>query len=156
LFTDFNLFLLGNIVGAIAFCSAEKPAEMATLEFPGRAGLFYITEFFFPAGSKAVFAAPLVDQEKKDLSFDMGGDCTPSLFITVDGFKRHTKELSQLLLCFSQFFSGNTEFFFNQGSASSHMLPKYFLKQLNSFFKITIQQVNTRKNLKTQFFLIHT
>ena len=77
-------------MGAVTFGSTEKPAEMAALEFPGRACFFHVTLLFFPAGCQAVLSAPLIDQQKKDLPLDMGRYGSPSLFIAVDRLKRHS------------------------------------------------------------------
>ena len=115
LFANFNFVPLRDAMCTVAFCSTYKPAKMSALEFPGGAFLFYGAKFFFPAGSQSGFFPTPINQQEKNLSFDMTRDCSPALFITVDRFKRRSKELCQFFLCFIKFFSSNTEFFFRQG-----------------------------------------
>jgi len=80
--------------GAVTFGSTDKPAEMSALKFPGRAFLFTVAKLFFPAGSEFVFSAALIDQQKIELSLDMGRNRPPPLFVTVDSLKRHSQEFS--------------------------------------------------------------
>lgn len=87
---------------------------MATLKFPGGALFFDCAEFLLPAGGQAVFSAPLIDQQKVELSLDMGGDSAPSLFIAVYCLQGHAEQFRQLFLCLTKLFSGKTEFFLGQ------------------------------------------
>lgn len=114
LFANFNLVPLRDTMCTVTFSSTYKPAKMSTLEFPGGAFVFYRTKFFFPTGSQSGFFSAPINQQEKNLSFDMTGDCSPALFVTVDRFKRRSKELSQFFLRFSKFFSSNAKFFFCQ------------------------------------------
>ena len=65
---------------------------MAALEFPGRAMFSFGALFFFPAWRQVGVPASLVDEKKKKLPLDMGGDCPPALFIAVDSLERHPQE----------------------------------------------------------------
>ncbi len=56
----FSLLLGSEALGAITACTAEKPAEVATLEFPGRALVFFLTLFYLPARGEILMPAPLV------------------------------------------------------------------------------------------------
>ncbi len=79
-------------MSTVTFGSTYKPAEVSALEFPGGTILLAVAVFFFPAGSKAVFFAPLINQQKIDLSFNVRWDCSPALLITVDSLERHSQE----------------------------------------------------------------
>lgn len=85
-FAYFQFVFLGDIQGAFTECTGQKPAEMPALKLPGGALLFYRTGFLFPAWCKAVFPAPLIDQQKVDVSFNMCWDCSPALLIAMNSF----------------------------------------------------------------------
>lgn len=87
---------------------------MTALELPGRALVLYGTEFSLPARCKGILSSPLVDQQEIDVSFNMGRDCSPALFIAVNSLQRHAEEFCQLFLRLAQFFPGKTEFFLGQ------------------------------------------
>jgi len=91
---------------------------MAALKLPCRTLIFYAAGLLFPARFEAGFTSTLVDKEKVYMSFNMGGDCAPSLFVTVDCFERHPEEFGKLFLSLFKFFSCKTEFFFGQGDTS--------------------------------------
>ena len=79
---------------------------MTALKFPRGTLLLVSTELLLPAGNQAVCSAPLIDQQKIELPFDMSGDGPPSLLIAVYRFQRHAEEFSQLLLCLAKLFPG--------------------------------------------------
>ncbi len=81
-------------MSTVTFGSAYKPAEVSALEFPGGAIFFTVAEFFLPAGSKAGFSAPLINQKEIDLPFNVSRDCSPALLVTVDSLERHSQEFS--------------------------------------------------------------
>lgn len=83
-FADFQLVFLTEILGAVTECTAEKPAEMAAMKFPGWAGFFCLTIFLFPTGRLVVFSSPLIDEQKIDLPLDIIWDSSPALLVTVD------------------------------------------------------------------------
>jgi len=60
---------------------------MTALEFPGRAMVSFGALLFLPAWCHVGVSASLVDEQKIELPFYMGGDCPPSLFIAVDGLE---------------------------------------------------------------------
>jgi hypothetical protein len=114
LLAHFKFVMFTGILGAIAESSAKKPAKVATLKLPGRALLFQIALFSVPAWGEDIVSAPLIDQQEIQLSLNMRWNRSPPLFITVNGFQRHSQKFGQLLLCLCQFFSRQTEFFFCQ------------------------------------------
>jgi hypothetical protein len=72
------------ILCTFATGTAEKPAQMPRLKFPGRAFLFATTLFQNPAvRALGPNVPPLVHQEKVELTFDMNGDGPPALFVTL-------------------------------------------------------------------------
>jgi len=79
-------------MGTVTFGSTYKPAEVSALEFPGGTIFLTVAVFFLPAGSKAVFSAPLIYQQEIDLSFNVRRDCSPTLLVTVDSLERHSQE----------------------------------------------------------------
>lgn len=91
-FADLQFFPLADILGAVAQGATEEPAEMAALKLPGGALLLEGALLFFPARNKRICSPPLIDQQKIELSFDMGGYGSPALLIAVDGFQRHAEE----------------------------------------------------------------
>jgi hypothetical protein len=86
-FANFQLISLRSIQGAFTQCTGQEPAEMAALKFPCGALLFYIAVFLLPAWGKTVLSSPLIDKQKIKMSFNMGRNCSPALFITVNGFQ---------------------------------------------------------------------
>ena len=96
---DLHLILPAFIGSTFALGTADKPAEMSGLKFPGRAFLFQAAFFFLPA----VFAftgifTPLVDQKKIHLALNVQWHGSPSLLVALDGFQRNTKERCKLFL----------------------------------------------------------
>ena len=87
-------------------CSVDKPAEMTSLELPGRTGLFVFTFFLIPAVlslDQPILA--LVHQEKVNMLFNMEGNGSPPLFITLHRFQRNTQKLGKDFLGFAKLFA---------------------------------------------------
>jgi hypothetical protein len=112
-------FFPGFFCCALATSTAEKPAEMPCLKFPGWA-LFLPPAFFNgPAilvHSRAV--ASLVHRQKIELAFDMNGNGTPSLFVALDSLQGNPKQAGKRFLGFSQFCPQLREYFTIHDSAS--------------------------------------
>ena len=84
---DFHLVLPVFVNSAFAFCSAEKPAELSRLKFPGRTDFFAVAFFLVPA----VFlfgreGFSLINQQEVDMSLNVERNGTPPLLIALDGF----------------------------------------------------------------------
>jgi hypothetical protein len=101
-----------GLSGTFTFGSAEKPAQMPTLKFPGGAGLLLTALFFFPAGDQVLLSASLITEKKEDLPLNMGWNCPSTLFITMNGFNGNTQQISQLFLGSSEFFPCWDKFIF--------------------------------------------
>lgn len=86
-FADFEFVHAIGLLGALAQCTIQEPAEMTALKFPCGAMFSLGALFFLPARNTVGISPPLVDEEKEELAFDMGGDCSPPLFIAVYGFE---------------------------------------------------------------------
>ncbi|MCJ7593452.1 MAG: hypothetical protein MUO52_01595, partial [Desulfobacterales bacterium] len=65
--------------------SVDKPAKSPGLELPGRTLFFAFRRTFLDHPTRLYFLSSLVayEEQEKDLSLHMGGNPTPSLFITV-------------------------------------------------------------------------
>lgn len=79
---------------------------MSALEFPGGTLLFDVTKFLFPTWGQAVFSAALIDKKKIEMSFDVGWNCSPALFVAMNSLQRHSKKFCQHFLSFPKFFPG--------------------------------------------------
>ena len=121
---DFKLFPLAGILGAIAFRTAQEPAEVTALELPGRTVALDGAAFFLPARGQGVGPSPLIDQQEINVPLDMGGDCPPALFVAVNGLQGHAEEFCQLFLGLSEFFPGKAEFFLGQGAPRGFLVGK--------------------------------
>ena len=54
--------------------------------------LSFRTLLFLPTWCHIGIPATLIDEEEKELPFNMRGYSAPPLLITVDGFERHTQQ----------------------------------------------------------------
>ena len=61
-------------------------------------------------------------KEEKELSFDMGGNCPPALFVATDGLEGNSQEIGYLSLGLVQFFPYLNEFPAVHGPVSSEAL----------------------------------
>jgi hypothetical protein len=86
-FTDFEFIPVIRLLGALAQCTIQEPAEMTALKFPGGAMFPLGALFFLPARNLIGISSALIDEEKEELAFDMGGNCSPPLLIAVYGFE---------------------------------------------------------------------
>jgi hypothetical protein len=116
-FANLYFFFLIGILGAITKGAGHIPAHMAAIKLPGRALLFDRTEFLLPTAEGTALAASLVEIEKIEELFGMGGNGAPSLFVAVDGLERDTKQLGELLLGFAHSFSDEFKIFSVHGWA---------------------------------------
>ena len=99
---------------AVANRTVDKPAKVTTLKFPGRAPflLFGSTVFYSPAWFAAFPSAVNPGYQKIHLPLHSGRDCTPALFIAVDGLQGCAQQLCHLLLGFAHLGSIRFEFIF--------------------------------------------
>jgi hypothetical protein len=116
-FANLYFFFLVGVFGTIAKSAGHIPAHMTAIKFPGRALFFHRAEFFLPAAHGAALATSLVEIEKIEEFFGMGGNGAPPLFVAMDGLERDTKQLSELLLGFAHFFSDELKIFSIHGRA---------------------------------------
>ena len=90
----FHFLFPGSQGIATAFCTINKPAEVAGIKLPGRACLLYFIRTLqnIPAFIRGVpiFIGCLKDQ-KKQLPFNMVRNFPPALFIAVDCFDGDSK-----------------------------------------------------------------
>ena len=86
-FANLDFFFLVGVLGAITESSGHIPAHVTAIELPRRALFFDRAKFLFPATQGTALATPLVEIEKIEELFGMGGDGAPPLFITVDGLQ---------------------------------------------------------------------
>ncbi len=121
---DVDFVFIGGLAGTFTQGTAEEPAEVATLEFPGRTIFAFLAFLLFPAWRQLIAAFTLVDEQKEKLPFDMGGNRTPSLLITVNRFQRHAKQGRELFLGFAKLFPDFTEFCFLHDSGLSYSSVK--------------------------------
>ena len=104
-FADFEFIPAIRLLRALAQCTIQEPAKMTALKLPGGAKFPLGALFFLPARNPIGISSALIDEEKEELAFDMGGNCSPSLFIAVYGFERHAQKFRQLFLGLAKFFS---------------------------------------------------
>jgi hypothetical protein len=116
-FANLYFFFLIGVFGAITKGAGHIPAHMAAIKLPGRAMLFDRTELLLPAAKGTALAASLIEIEKIEELFGMGGNGAPPLLVAVDGLERDTKQLGELLLGFSQSLSDNFKIFSVHGRA---------------------------------------
>ena len=119
---DVDFVFVRGIAGAFTQGTAEEPAEVATLEFPGRTIFAFLTFFLVPAWSQLIVAFTLVDEQKEKLPFNMSGNRTPPLLITVNRFQRHAKQGRKLFLGLAELFPDFTEFCFLHDSCLSSIV----------------------------------
>jgi len=84
---DFHLVLPVFINSAFTLGTAEKPAEMSGLEFPGRTDFLALAFLVVPAVFS--FGCPcfaLINQQEVDMSLNIQRYASPSLLIALDGF----------------------------------------------------------------------
>ena len=96
----------------LAHGPADKPAELAHAEFPGRAGLshFERTSAHFPAGAHIL--QPLFQgREKQHLTFHVGRNSSPPLFHALHRPDRNSQKLGNFSLGFLQPLTKGHEFF---------------------------------------------
>jgi hypothetical protein len=86
-FADFEFVRAIGLLGALAQCTIEEPAEMTALKFPCGAMFSLGALFFLPARNTIGISPALVDEEKEELAFNVGGNGSPSLFIAVNRFE---------------------------------------------------------------------
>ncbi len=98
------------LTGICPECPAQKPAEVAALEFPGWAPFFSGAVFDDPARDESLSVFLLIDKQEIELAFDMSGNCPPALLITVNSFQRNAEQDCKLFLSLSQLFSYRPEF----------------------------------------------
>ncbi|MBB5347137.1 hypothetical protein HNQ81_000847 [Desulfoprunum benzoelyticum] len=77
---------------------------MTALKFPGWAAISLRALFFLPARSPIACSSALIDEEKEELAFNMGGNCSPSLLVAVYGFERHAQQFGELFLGLAELF----------------------------------------------------
>lgn len=82
----------------------DKPAELATFEFPSRAlsSDLQRTLLDYPTGGVGFILEALHGQKKEYLSFNMHRDVSPPLLKTLYGFCGGTEQLGHLFLRFPQ------------------------------------------------------
>ena len=99
---------------AVANRTVDKPAKVAAFKFPGRALflLFGRTFFYSPAWFAAFPFAVNPGYQKIYLPLHSGRDCTPALFIAVDGLQGCAQQLCYLLLGFAHLDSIRFKFIF--------------------------------------------
>jgi hypothetical protein len=102
-------FFFIGIFGAITKGARHVPAHVAAIKFPGRTLFFHRTELFLPATQRVALAPPLVEIEKIEELFGMGGNSPPPLLVAMDGFERDAEQLGELLLGFAQSLSDEFE-----------------------------------------------
>jgi hypothetical protein len=78
-----HLFFQRATIRAITASTADKPAQVAALEFPGRALIFQVAILFFPAGNGCLVFSFMVAKKKKDLPFYVTRNISPTLFVAV-------------------------------------------------------------------------
>jgi len=75
---------------------------MTAIELPGRAVKLFFTALFFPARCNIFINSTLIAQEKEYLTFDIGWNISPALFVGMNSFYRNTKNFSKLFLGFAK------------------------------------------------------
>jgi hypothetical protein len=106
-----RLLFEGAALGAITACPAYIPAEMTALELPGRTLFFHPTMLYLPAWMSVFDLAAAIAEEKKNLTFNMGRNSSPSLFVAMYGLQCNAEQFSHLFLCFSQLLPECIKFF---------------------------------------------
>jgi hypothetical protein len=104
---DLHFFLPVLLGFTFTDCAVDEPAQTTGLKFPGRASVPAGggTFFNYPTGFCPALFFVHPRQEKKHLSFNMGRNRPPTLFITANGLDRGAKELRQLFLGLAKYFS---------------------------------------------------
>ncbi len=86
-FTYFKFGLMITLHCTFAEGSTQKPAKMTALKFPGWTLILDSALLVFPTWFQVIFSASLVNEEKIEMSFDVIGDCSPTLLVTMYGLK---------------------------------------------------------------------
>ena len=88
-FANFKLVFTSLLLSAFTECAIEEPAEMTALEFISRAVFPVQALLFLPAGDHVRVSSTLINQEKINITFNMRGNRTPTLFVAVNSLERH-------------------------------------------------------------------
>ena len=105
-----HLFRKRASLGAVTAGSADEPAQMSALKLPGRALLLHPAVFSFPAWDSALNFTFAITEKEEDLTFNMGRNRSPPLFIAVNGLECDSEQFRHLFLCFSKLFPGSCKF----------------------------------------------
>jgi hypothetical protein len=97
---------------AIAYGTIDEPAKVARVELPGRTFVSFLLRTISQVPTVAVFpvAVAFSGEKKKELSFGMGWNCPPTLFVTTDSFEGNTQESGDLSLNLVKFLPDLDEF----------------------------------------------
>jgi hypothetical protein len=98
---------------SLAYRAVDKPAEMACVEFPCRAGLpsWGRAAPNIPATTAFPAAPSFKSLQKKGLSLHMRRDLPPTLLKALNGLERGSQELPHLFLGLLKFFTESLKLF---------------------------------------------
>jgi hypothetical protein len=105
-----RLFFERATLGTVAEGSTDEPAQMPALKLPGRALLLYPAVFYLPAWGDVLQLSFAITEKEEDLTFNMGRNRSPPLFIAVNGLECDSEQFRHLFLCLSKLFPGSCKF----------------------------------------------
>jgi hypothetical protein len=119
-FADFDLLLPIFMNSAFTNGAVNEPAQISHLELPCRTpALQFKGALLLDPARILIFRSPIDPGEQKiEMPLRMNRDRPPSLLVTMNRFKRTSKQLRHLLLSFIQPLSDGREFL------AIHYLPR--------------------------------
>jgi hypothetical protein len=145
---------------AFAYRPVDEPAEVSGSEFPSRALSLALwgTLSCHPASLAAFPGFLQFRKQKKDLSFRVNRNFSPSLLIAMNGFDGCPQKISHLLLGLTQFLASSCKFFVVYFSLLMFVLGPSArdLCQKSLYHKVTLLRLTASPTLVKAFLHILT